>query len=57
MRTLDPGDGRRHAEMQMIGHGIGVARLHLGTADLLLDLAKSGFDTPSQKSAVNGHLN
>jgi len=35
--------------MQVIGHGIGVARLRLGTTDLLLDLAESGFDTPSQK--------
>jgi hypothetical protein len=33
----------------MIGDGIGIARLRLGTADFLLDLAEPGFDTPSQK--------
>jgi hypothetical protein len=32
----------------MIGHRIGVAGLRLGAADLLLDLAKTGFDTPSK---------
>jgi hypothetical protein len=31
----------------MIGHGIRIAGLGLGAADLLLDLAKTGFDTPS----------
>ena len=45
MRTVDPGHGRRrHAEIQMIGHRIGVAGLRLGTADFLLDLAESGFN-------------
>jgi len=33
----------------MIGHGIGIAGLRPGTADLLLDLAKSSFDIPLQK--------
>jgi hypothetical protein len=31
----------------MIGHCIGVAGLGLGAADLLLDLAKAGLNTPS----------
>jgi hypothetical protein len=31
----------------MIGHGIRVAGLSLGAADLLLDLAEPGLDTPS----------
>jgi hypothetical protein len=35
--------------MQMIGDRIGVAGLRLGAADLLLDFAKTGFDTPSRK--------
>jgi len=38
----------RHAEIQMIGHRIGRAGLRLGAADLLLDLAETGFDIPSQ---------
>jgi hypothetical protein len=33
----------------MIGHRVGLTGLRLGTADFLLDLAESGFDTPSQK--------
>ena len=54
MRAVDPGDGgRRHAEIQMIGHGIGVARLRLGTAALLLDLAKSGFNFPPRAIIFN----
>ncbi len=49
MGTVDPGDGRRcHAEIQMIGHGIRVARLRLRTTDLLFDFAKSGLDFPAR---------
>jgi hypothetical protein len=33
----------------VIADGIGVAGLRGSTADLLLDLAKSGLDTSSQK--------
>jgi hypothetical protein len=33
----------------MIADRIGIAGLRGSTADLLLDLAKSGLDTPSQK--------
>ena len=32
----------------MIGDRIGVAGLRLGTADLLLDLAESGFNFPAR---------
>jgi hypothetical protein len=33
----------------MIVHRIGVTRLRVGAADLLLDLAEPGLDTPSLK--------
>jgi hypothetical protein len=49
---VDPSDGGgHHAEVQMVGDRIGVAGLRLGTADLLLDFSKSGFDFPAR--AVN----
>ena len=58
MRAVDPGDsGRRHAEIQVIGHGIGIAGLRLGTADLLLDLAKSGFNFPARAIIFNNLRN
>jgi hypothetical protein len=45
---VDPGQrGRHQAEVQMIGHGVGGARLCLGATDVLLDLLEAGFDTPS----------
>jgi hypothetical protein len=48
MGGVDPGDGGcRHAEMQMIDHRVGVAGLGVGAANLLLDLAETGLDTPS----------
>ena len=54
MRAVDPGDGgRRHAEIQMIGHGIGIAGWRLGTADLLLDFSKSGFNFPARAIVFN----
>ena len=50
MRGVDPGDGRcRHAEMQMIGHRVGIAGLRVGAADFLLDLATAGLDIPLEK--------
>jgi len=47
---IEPCDGGgRQTEVEMVGDRIGVAGLRLGTADLLLDLSESGFDTPSRK--------
>jgi hypothetical protein len=33
--------------VQVIVHRVGIARLRIGAADLLLDLAESGFDLPA----------
>lgn len=46
--TVDPGDsGGHHAELEMVGDGIGVARLRLCATYLLLDFSESGFDFPA----------
>jgi hypothetical protein len=47
--AIDPGEGSGgQTEIETIGYGIRVAGLGLGAADLLLDLAEPGFDTPLQ---------
>jgi len=57
MLSIDPSDrGSRHAEMQMDGHGIGIARLCGGAADLLLDLSEAGFDVPTTRIMLDDLL-
>ena len=47
MRRVDPSNGGGyHAEVQVIGHRVGVAGLGVGAADLLLDLSETGLDFP-----------
>ena len=47
---INPGDrGGHHTKLQVVDHGLGIPTLAFLATDVLLELFKTGFDTPSQK--------